>query len=185
MYCLSHLTKLIVLLRHSRCYHPNITRSQLFIVHLITGQLTLKYSISSGCCGTYSEIPASAFSRSLAAIFTPWAPTTSLWVTYWFLTRSSFRGWGMRRALTCATIGPSIPAKTIVSPSRRVPFTRMTSIVVPRPGRALTCKTHQCGHHFVDQLLHLIQPDYSFYHYVRDDSSQQLSILQRSIFVSK
>lgn len=37
-------------------------------------------------------------------------------------------------------IGPSVPAKTIVSPSLIVPFDRMTSIVVPKPSMILTSR---------------------------------------------
>ena len=38
-------------------------------------------------------------------------------------------------------MGPSVPAKTIVCPSFKVPFTKQMSIVVPKPGMALTSKT--------------------------------------------
>ena len=54
-------------------------------------------------------------------------------------TLSSLSGCGIRRPLTCDTIGPSCPATTIVSPSFSLPLTRTTSIVVPRPGRDFTC----------------------------------------------
>lgn len=99
---------------------------------------TLKKSTSSGCWATKRGIPAKAFSRSLAAILIPWAPGSSLLLMYWFLTLNSLRGCGVRRALICVTIGPSIPATTIVSPSFSFPLIRITSIVVPRPGNALT-----------------------------------------------
>ena len=99
---------------------------------------TLKKSTSSGCWATKRGIPAKAFSRSFAVILTPWAPGSSLWLMYWFFTLSSLRGCGVRRALICVTIGPSIPATTTVSPSFSFPLIRITSTVVPRPGRALT-----------------------------------------------
>ena len=56
------------------------------------------------------------------------------------LTLNSLIGWGIRRPLICVTIGPSVPAKMIWSPSWSVPLTRITSIVVPSPGNAFTCK---------------------------------------------
>ena len=99
---------------------------------------TLKKSTSSGCWATKRGIPAKAFSRSFAVILTPWEPGSSLWLMYWFFTLSSLRGCGVRRALICVTIGPSIPATTIVSPSFSFPLIRITSTVVPRPGKALT-----------------------------------------------
>ncbi len=64
-----------------------------------------------------------------------WICNTSITLT---LTRSSLSGWGIRRPLTCVTIGPSWPASIIVSPSFILPLTSTTSIVVPKPGRAFT-----------------------------------------------
>lgn len=54
------------------------------------------------------------------------------------LTLSSFIGWGISNDLICVTMGPSVPAKIIVSPSLKVPFIKIASMVVPCPGIALT-----------------------------------------------
>lgn len=62
----------------------------------------------------------------------------SAYFDHFTLTRSSFRGGGNSKPLICVTIGPSTPGTMMVSPSRRRPLIRMTSIVVPIPGRALT-----------------------------------------------
>ena len=56
-------------------------------------------------------------------------------------TRISFMGCGVNKALIVVTIGPPRPAKTIVSPSRRVPFKSTTSIVVPKPSMFFTSIT--------------------------------------------
>lgn len=40
-------------------------------------------------------------------------------------------------------MGPSVPATTIVSPSFNLPLTRITSIVVPMPGKAFTYENQQ------------------------------------------
>lgn len=56
------------------------------------------------------------------------------------LTLNSLSGWGISRPLICVTMGPSVPAMTIWSLSRSFPFTRMTSIVVPKPWIAFTWK---------------------------------------------
>ena len=53
-------------------------------------------------------------------------------------TRSSLIGCGVRTPLSCVTIGPSVPAMMTVSDSRNLPLTKITSIVVPKPGRAFT-----------------------------------------------
>lgn len=54
------------------------------------------------------------------------------------LTRSSFIGWGISRPRIWVTMGPSVPGTMIWSPSWMLPLTSITSIVVPRPGRAFT-----------------------------------------------
>ena len=57
------------------------------------------------------------------------------------LTLTSLRGIGTSSERISVTIGPSLPASTIVSPSLRVPFSKIISIVVPSPGRAFTSRT--------------------------------------------
>lgn len=57
------------------------------------------------------------------------------------LTRSSFMGCGISKDLICVTIGPSVPANTMVSPSFSFPLIKIQSIVVPSPGIALTSST--------------------------------------------
>jgi hypothetical protein len=58
------------------------------------------------------------------------------------LTRNSFIGCGISSERICVTIAlPSDEARTTVSPSLRRPFTRMQSIVVPRPVMAFTSST--------------------------------------------
>jgi len=47
-------------------------------------------------------------------------------------------GCGVRTERICVTIAPSIPPVTMVSPSFNWPFTKITSMVVPRPGSAFT-----------------------------------------------
>lgn len=54
------------------------------------------------------------------------------------LTRSSFIGGGSRRPLIWVTMGPSTPGTIMVSPSLRRPLIKITSMVVPMPGSALT-----------------------------------------------
>lgn len=50
-------------------------------------------------------------------------------------------GWGVSKARIVVTIGPLKPDSTIVSPTCKVPFTKITSIVVPRPSITLTSRT--------------------------------------------
>ena len=57
------------------------------------------------------------------------------------LIRSSRSGCGVSRARICVTIGPFKPQTTILSPSLKIPFDKMTSMVVPRPSMTLTSKT--------------------------------------------
>ena len=52
---------------------------------------------------------------------------------------------GVYNALIGVTIGPSVPATTMVWPSFRVPFTRQMSMVVPMPGMAFTSRTVACS----------------------------------------
>ena len=40
--------------------------------------------------------------------------------------------------LTCVLKGPSVPVRTRVSPSFKIPFRRITSTVVPSPAITLT-----------------------------------------------
>lgn len=65
------------------------------------------------------------------------------------LTRSSLSGGGSSSPRICVTMGPSTPGTMMVSPSRRRPLIRITSIVVPMPGRAFTwgrTQTHTHTH---------------------------------------
>ena len=57
------------------------------------------------------------------------------------LTRISTSGCGVSNERIVVTIGPPRPHTTIVSPSRNMPFTRITSIVVPRPSICFTSST--------------------------------------------
>jgi len=53
-------------------------------------------------------------------------------------------GWGINSERICVTIGPSVPASTMVSPSRSFPLTKIASIVVPKPEMAFTSNTVAC-----------------------------------------
>mmetsp|Transcript_111852 Transcript_111852/g.316398 ORF Transcript_111852/g.316398 Transcript_111852/m.316398 type:complete len:256 (+) Transcript_111852:756-1523(+) len=98
-------------------------------------------STSSSGPTTKSSVPAIASSRPGAQILTPIDVLIWVWCMYSFLTRISFMGCGVKSARMVVTIAPPIPAMTIWSPSRKVPFTRITSIVVPRPSMFLTSIT--------------------------------------------
>mmetsp|Transcript_36534 Transcript_36534/g.91434 ORF Transcript_36534/g.91434 Transcript_36534/m.91434 type:complete len:258 (-) Transcript_36534:1614-2387(-) len=108
---------------------------------------SFKSSIISSSSGstTNSDVPATASSRPCAEILTPIAACICLWWMYSPLTRSSFSGCGVRRALMFVTIGPLIPHTMMVSPSCSVPLTRITSIVVPRPSMFLTSRMVHCS----------------------------------------
>ena len=55
-----------------------------------------------------------------------------------YLDPQLLEGGGSSRPLICVMIGPSTPGTMMVSPSLRVPLIRITSMVVPIPGRAFT-----------------------------------------------
>ena len=82
---------------------------------------------------TTSEVPATASSRFCATTFMPMAARISSWSMYMVLVRSSRIGCGVFSARICVTTGPFIPHSTMVSPTRSLPSTRITSSVVPRP----------------------------------------------------
>eukprot|EP00659_Diplonema_papillatum_P000807 gene806-biopygen827 len=88
-------------------------------------------SMSSPSFTTSMGVPGTASSRPVAAILIPWAALMALWWMYSPFTRISFIGCGVSNARTCVTIGPFNPQMRIVSPSRSVPLTRMTSMVTP------------------------------------------------------
>ena len=68
------------------------------------------------------------------------------------LTRSSFSGCGINSPRICVTMGPSVPPITTVCPSLMLPFTRITSIVVPRPAMAFTCNNNKSSETFLNSL---------------------------------
>ncbi|KAH3681095.1 hypothetical protein WICPIJ_007955 [Wickerhamomyces pijperi] len=86
----------------------------------VKSSITSSISSSSSSSGptTNKREPATAFSKSLAAILTPRAAFTSLWCMYSDLIRNSLDGGGVNRALIFVTIGPFIPHNTTRSPSR-------------------------------------------------------------------
>ena len=47
--------------------------------------------------------------------------------------------------LMVVTMGPSVPGNTIVWPNLSLPFTRHTSIVVPKPPIAFTSRIVHCS----------------------------------------
>mmetsp|Transcript_12637 Transcript_12637/g.38681 ORF Transcript_12637/g.38681 Transcript_12637/m.38681 type:complete len:222 (+) Transcript_12637:784-1449(+) len=102
-------------------------------------------SAHPGSCTTSSCVPATAFSRPSAAIFTPCAASISLWCRYCPLTLISRKGCGVSRARTFVTMGPSRPHTTIVSPSFNLPPDSTTSIVVPKPSMTFTSNTVHCS----------------------------------------
>ena len=53
----------------------------------------------------------------------------------------SFIGCGVRRARMLVTIGPLLPASTMVSPFLRVPLRSNTSMAVPKPSTVFTSMT--------------------------------------------
>src|SRR5690242_19004493 len=54
-------------------------------------------------------------------------------------------GCGVRSARMLVALRPSRPHTTMRSPSCSTPFTRMTSIVVPRPSTTFTSSTVACS----------------------------------------
>mmetsp|Transcript_62284 Transcript_62284/g.157398 ORF Transcript_62284/g.157398 Transcript_62284/m.157398 type:complete len:234 (-) Transcript_62284:3037-3738(-) len=98
-------------------------------------------SRSSSGPTTRSSLPAMASSKPGAQILMPMDVLIFSWCTYSLFTRISFIGCGVSKARIVVTIGPLMPAMTIWSPFRKVPFTRMTSIVVPRPSMFFTSMT--------------------------------------------
>mmetsp|Transcript_117878 Transcript_117878/g.313578 ORF Transcript_117878/g.313578 Transcript_117878/m.313578 type:complete len:255 (+) Transcript_117878:739-1503(+) len=113
---------------------------------------SLSSSISSSGPTTRSSVPATASSKPGAQIFTPMDMLICWWWTYSPFTRISFMGCGVRSARMVVTMGPLMPAITIWSPSRSVPLTRTTSIVVPRPSMFLTSMTVHCNSSFTSSL---------------------------------
>ena len=69
------------------------------------------------------------------------------------LTRRSCILDGVKRALITVTMGPSVPATIRVCPSLMLPFSRTMSMVVPRPGIALTSRTVAWSSWEKDNLL--------------------------------
>mmetsp|Transcript_92285 Transcript_92285/g.287641 ORF Transcript_92285/g.287641 Transcript_92285/m.287641 type:complete len:228 (-) Transcript_92285:674-1357(-) len=109
-------------------------------------------SMSSSGPTTRSSVPATASSRPGAQIFTPMDKLIDAWWTYSPFTRISFMGFGVRSARMVVTMGPFMPAMTIWSPSRSVPFTRTTSMVVPRPSMFFTSMTVHCSSSFTSSF---------------------------------
>mmetsp|Transcript_111854 Transcript_111854/g.316420 ORF Transcript_111854/g.316420 Transcript_111854/m.316420 type:complete len:202 (+) Transcript_111854:774-1379(+) len=102
---------------------------------------SLSSSASSPGPTTRSSVPATAPSRPGAQTLTPAAAQTWACRAQAPLARACPAGTGVWSARTVARIGPPMPATTIWSPSCRVPLTRITSIVVPRPSTFLTSIT--------------------------------------------
>mmetsp|Transcript_19071 Transcript_19071/g.32059 ORF Transcript_19071/g.32059 Transcript_19071/m.32059 type:complete len:294 (-) Transcript_19071:936-1817(-) len=104
----------------------------------------LSSSSSSSGPSTNTGVPARTLSRPVATIFTPCAPLISLWWMYDPFTRISRIGCGVTRARICVTTGPEMPQHTMFCPSFSVPFTRITSMVVPSPSIIFTSSTVAC-----------------------------------------
>mmetsp|Transcript_773 Transcript_773/g.2549 ORF Transcript_773/g.2549 Transcript_773/m.2549 type:complete len:260 (-) Transcript_773:1154-1933(-) len=77
-------------------------------------------------------VPATTVSKPAAKILVPMDLLTDGWLVYFGLARVSVIGWGVKRPLMVVTTGPPEPASTIRSPSRRQPFFKRTSAVMPR-----------------------------------------------------
>mmetsp|Transcript_67047 Transcript_67047/g.112235 ORF Transcript_67047/g.112235 Transcript_67047/m.112235 type:complete len:237 (+) Transcript_67047:620-1330(+) len=119
------------------------------ILSTLTASFSFSISSSEASSGMVNRYePATAWSSSVAEIFTPWAARISLWCTYSPLTRISFRGWGVRSARMWVMMGPLRPPRMMVSPSRSTPFTRITSMVCPRPSMIFTSRITQSSWSF-------------------------------------
>lgn len=100
------------------------------------------YKLSSSLA-KYNYDPATASSKSIASIFKPIEAYNTGWVRYSPFTLISFIGWGVNIAFTFVIIGPLKPYNTILSSLRRIPSTRIQSIVDPCPSNTLRSKTVQ------------------------------------------
>mmetsp|Transcript_1392 Transcript_1392/g.2815 ORF Transcript_1392/g.2815 Transcript_1392/m.2815 type:complete len:226 (-) Transcript_1392:2013-2690(-) len=128
-------------------YTPSSLNSPRFSHTSSRSSMTVSFNSSKSSPSSYNsnEVPAMALDSSRATILTPIAPSIFLWCWYSPFTRNSFMGCGVSKALICVEIAsPLDPQQTIVSPSRRVPLTRTTSIVVPMPGISFTSRIVHC-----------------------------------------